>query len=123
MLFWNTYSECVLRGKMTRAEPSGRNLTSQDASIVKGMLDRGDRHHDIAAWFGINQGRIAEIKQGLSYEDALAIGLSELPPPGPYSSGRAAHRAIKALEEAKTVLDFAKNTIDSALVEIKQGIL
>ena len=31
-----------------------------DAAVVKGMLLRGDRRHDIAAWFGVS-GRIAEI--------------------------------------------------------------
>lgn len=108
---------------MTRAEPSGRKLTAQDAALVKGMLDRGDRHHDIAAWFGVNQGRIAEIKQGISYENIAPADLAELPPPGPYSSGRAAHRAIRALEEAKCALDLAKETVDNALRDIQQGEL
>lgn len=42
-----------------RAEPSGISLTGTDAAIIKGMLLRGDRQHDIAAWFGVNGGRIA----------------------------------------------------------------
>src|SRR5947209_6399358 len=50
------------RGTMARrARPSGRRLTETDAAVVKGMAERGDRHHDIAAWFGVNQGRIAEV--------------------------------------------------------------
>ena len=49
----------------TRAEPSGLALTEQDAALIRGMIDRGDRHHDIAAFFGVNQGRIAEIKMGI----------------------------------------------------------
>jgi hypothetical protein len=28
------------------------------------MLDRGDRQHDIAAWFGVNSARIGEIAKG-----------------------------------------------------------
>ena len=28
------------------------------------MIGHGDRHQDIAAWFGVNQGRIAEVRQG-----------------------------------------------------------
>ena len=40
----------------SRAKPSGIHLTDQDAAIVKGMLARGDRQHDIAAWFGVNGG-------------------------------------------------------------------
>jgi hypothetical protein len=34
-----------------RAESSGVRLTRADAAIAKGMIARGDRHHDIAAWF------------------------------------------------------------------------
>ena len=36
-------------------------LNDAEIAIVKGMLARGDRQHDIAAYFGINGGRIAEI--------------------------------------------------------------
>jgi hypothetical protein len=35
------------------------------------MLARGDRHHDIAAWFGVNQARIAEVKGGELYPDVV----------------------------------------------------
>jgi hypothetical protein len=28
------------------------------------MAARGDKDHDVAAWFGENQGRIAEVKGG-----------------------------------------------------------
>ncbi len=44
-----------------RAEPSGITLSAADAALAKGMLLRGDRQHDIAAWFGVNGGRIGEI--------------------------------------------------------------
>ena len=49
---------------MTRGKASGISLTNKDASIVLGMVARDDREHDIAAWFGVNQGRIAEVKKG-----------------------------------------------------------
>ena len=39
-----------------RAKSSGIRLTEYDAALVKGMLARGDRQHDIAAWFGVNGG-------------------------------------------------------------------
>lgn len=106
-----------------RAEPSGRKLNQKDAALVKGMLERGDRHHDIAAWFGVNQGRIAEVNQGLSFADVAAASAPELPPKGPYSSGRAAYRAIQALENVQSALDLAKETVDSALEEIRAGTL
>lgn len=68
----------------TRAEPSGLTLTTNDAALILGMLLRGDRHHDIAAFFGVNQGRIAEIKDGLRFSDVMPADVDELPPRGPY---------------------------------------
>lgn len=71
-----------------RAPPSGIRLNEDDAAIVKGMIDRGDRQHDIAAWFGVNGGRIAEISTGAKFKDVQPANASILPPPGPYLSGR-----------------------------------
>jgi hypothetical protein len=73
-----------------RAEPSRLSLTEADAALVKGMLNRGDRHHDIAAFFGVNQGRIAEIKDGSRFPNVEAAPADELPPKGPYLSPKAA---------------------------------
>ena len=44
-----------------KAEKSGITLNESEVALVKGMLKRGDRQHDIAAWFGVNGGRIADI--------------------------------------------------------------
>jgi hypothetical protein len=68
----------------SRAESSGLKLTAQDAALIRGMIDRGDRHHDIAAFFGVNQGRIAEVKDGKRFADISSIDREELPPKGPY---------------------------------------
>ena len=48
----------------TRAEPSGLALTERDAALIRGMIDRGDRHHDIAAFFGVNQAALPRSKWG-----------------------------------------------------------
>ena len=104
-----------------RAEPSGRRLSETDASIVKGMAQRGDRHHDIAAWFGVNQGRIAEVLSGDKHRNAPIAPRGKLPPPGPYSSGQAAHKAVRALEEAKGALEDAIRNIDQALRDVKKA--
>ena len=82
---------------MSRAEQSGNRLTEQDAAIIKGMLARGDRQHDIAAWFGVNPGRIAEINKRQKFRH-VAPATNNLPPSGPYLSGGAneATRAIVA---------------------------
>jgi hypothetical protein len=73
----------------TRARPSGLSISESDASLIKGMIDRGDRHHDIAAFFGLNQGRIAEIKDGTRFPDVVAASPDELPPKGPYLTPKA----------------------------------
>ncbi|MCY3878378.1 MAG: hypothetical protein OXF74_04265 [Rhodobacteraceae bacterium] len=70
---------------MRRRACSGNiSLTSKDASIVKGMLNRGDRQSDIASWFGVNSGRIAEISTGATFYDIPVAEEQSLPPPGPY---------------------------------------
>ena len=61
------------------------SLNELDASIVRGMLLRGDRQHDIASWFGVNAGRVAEVKTGAKHATVTAAPMHALPPPGPYS--------------------------------------
>jgi hypothetical protein len=80
-----------------RAEPSGVTLDSSDAAIIKGMLARGDRQHDIAAWFGVNGGRIAEIATGAKFREVVEASLADLPPSGPYLSGRQSHELLAKL--------------------------
>lgn len=73
---------------MWKAKPSGIRLDENDAAIVKGMLARGDRQHDIAAWFGVNGGRIGEISTGAKFSVVKPAEPADLPPEGPYLSGR-----------------------------------
>jgi hypothetical protein len=94
-----------------RATPSGIVLSSADAAIAKGMLRRGDRQHDIAAWFGVNGGRIAEIANGTKFSMVVPSDQSKLPPPGPYPAGRIALEAITALRAAKQALARAEMLI------------
>ncbi len=80
---------------MTRAKSSGNRLNEHDAAIAKGMLQRGDRQHDVAAFFGVNSGRIAEIATGANFHWVMPAEKDELPPagaPGPILQG-----LIKAL--------------------------
>lgn len=74
----------------TRARPSGLNITEEDAALIRGMIARGDRHHDIAAFFGLNQGRIAEINDGTRFPGVAAAAKNELPPRGPYMAPKVA---------------------------------
>ena len=55
------------------------SLVNEDAAIVKGMLARGDKQHDIAAYFHVNGGRIAEIATGRKF--ARVRPATRLPPP------------------------------------------
>ncbi len=59
------------------------SLTARDAAIIKGMLKRGDKQHDIAAYFGVNSGRISEINTGAKFTAVKALPSEHLPPPGP----------------------------------------
>jgi hypothetical protein len=93
-----------------RALPSGNNLTTQDAAVIKAMLARGDRQHDIAAWFGVNGGRIAEISTGQRFSWVKAAD-GTLPPPGPYMNARQAAEAQAALVEVRAALAAAERAI------------
>ena len=44
-------------------------------------MARGDRQHDVAAHFGVNGGRIAEIASGLKFADVLSADIGKLPQP------------------------------------------
>jgi hypothetical protein len=49
---------------MARAPTSGITLGYRETCVVKGMLARSDRQHDIASYFGVNPARINEIASG-----------------------------------------------------------
>lgn len=91
-----------------RASNSGIRLTDQDAVVIKGMIKRGDRQHDIAAWFGVNAGRIAEVATGRTFRSVETPDRINLPPRGPYTSGRDARFALEALASAQQALASAE---------------
>lgn len=93
-----------------RAKPSGVRLNESDAALIKGMLKRGDRQHDIAAWFGVNGGRIAEIANGTTFPWVMAAKQG-LPPKGPYPTGKQAIEAQRALEQAVDALALAERQL------------
>lgn len=87
-------------------------LNDREIAIVKGMLARGDRQHDIAAYFGENGGRIGEISTGKRGQGITAAPSHELPPPGPYMAGRSALRARDTLKALRDLIDEALEDID-----------
>ena len=88
-------------GEAMTASKSGLSLTSADIPIVLGMAARDDRNHDIAAWFGVNQGRVAEAKKGEYGTPAIAPS-HDLPPKGP--PGIKGRRLRETLQEAISLL-------------------
>jgi hypothetical protein len=102
---------------MIRAKASGHTLTNHDASIVMGMISRGDRDHDIAAWFGVNQGRIAEVKEGKYGSTVTAAPAAELPPKGaPGVKGKKLREAV-----SKIVGTWGNKTPDQLLNELEEA--
>jgi len=92
-------------------------LTTHDAKIIIGMVNRGDDQHDVAAWFGVNQGRIADALAG-KYDTHEAAPAADLPPKGPPGmKGRRLRgktiKAIAALESGDSV---------AALALLKEGL-
>lgn len=69
---------------MSKAAAAGIALDEDDAKIAKGMLARGDRQSDIAAYFGVNGGRIAELATGGTFWWTQPAPAASLPPAGPY---------------------------------------
>lgn len=78
-------------------------LTDKDVRVVFAMAGRGDKHHDISAWFGENPARVAEVLAGDRGWPGPAPA-EELPPKGsPGPKGRRmrafAAKALKAIED------------------------
>jgi hypothetical protein len=86
-----------------RARQSGYTLLRTDAPIIMGMVARGDRDHDIAAWFGVNQGRIAEVKDGTKFGTVAAAPADKLPTRGP--PGIKGRRLREAVDRALARLE------------------
>ncbi|HEV2897369.1 MAG TPA: hypothetical protein VGX71_05910 [Pseudaminobacter sp.] len=81
-------------------------LTNRDYETILGMVARGDNKHDIAAWFGENQGRVNDTESG-KFGKFTAAPANTLPPKGPPGiKGRRlfAHveKAIEALKAGDT---------------------
>jgi len=96
-------------------------IKDRDIALIKGMLARGDRQSDIAAWFGgdINGGRISEINTGHSAVGQRAKSIKpanqkDLPPSGPYKvSGRAIAKALSTLTSIQSQITDAIEVIES----------
>jgi hypothetical protein len=102
---------------MTRARRSGISVTAKDLPLVLGMVKRGDRRHDIAAWFGYNQGRIAEVEAG-DHGVASPAPERDLPPAG--SPGPRARDLRYALDKVFELLE--SGDVDGAKKRLKKAV-
>jgi hypothetical protein len=87
-------------------------LSTEQAAIVKGLLARGDKQHEIAAFFGVNGGRIAEIKTGAKHSTVKPASARRLPSSEDLLRGH-------AVVEARTALLNARAAIDAALQHLE----
>ncbi len=74
-------SPSPLRAKRRRAPASGNRLSKVDAALVKAILSRYpgyDQHYIGVTFFGVNGGRISEVKTGKKFVDVLAASDAEL---------------------------------------------
>lgn len=86
-------------------------LNNREMAIAKGMLLRGDKQHHIAAYFGVNGGRIADLSTGKQGAEVSAAPADELPPAGPYMAGRSALRARDTLIALRDLINDAIDEI------------
>ena len=89
-------------------------LSEAEAALIKGMLKRGDKQSDIAAWFRCNAGRIAEVNKGWRHPKVKAAPQAILPPAGPY------HLAALSNGEATSPLAQSKEAADAAIAVLAE---
>lgn len=93
-------------------------LTQHEARLVFGMIASGDKHHDVAAYFGENPARVAEVLSGEAFGFLDAAPASELPPKG--SPGLKGRRLLAFVEKALSQLEQGDAT--AAAETLKAGV-
>jgi hypothetical protein len=109
------YSGKERYGRPDRPGHKPRRVKMADVPDIKGMLIRGDPQSDIAAYFGTNGGRIAEINTDQRWAWIEPAPPDKLPPPGPYPVARAAVLHRKTLLEVRETLATSLARVDAAL--------
>jgi hypothetical protein len=87
------------------------SLTAEQAGIVKGLLARGEKQHDVAAFFGVNAGRVAEVAKGYKFADVPPSPKRELPTPAVVSLGYSSHVVLQALGIIEIAIQSARARI------------
>ena len=61
-----------------------KHLSIAEIAVIKARILRGDKYHDIASDYRINQGRIADLKFGRIYSDVEPAELQPQENNGPH---------------------------------------
>jgi hypothetical protein len=97
------------------------SFSYRETQVVNGMLLRGDRQHDIAAYFGRNAGRVAEVATGdCAFPNAPPLPPDQLPPPGPYLSKYPVASVVAVMQDAIAAIDLAAGSTGDA--DVKAGL-
>jgi len=86
-------------------------LNEEQAAIVKGLLARGEKQHDVAAFFGVNAGRVAEVAKGYKFAEVAPAAKRDLPTPAVISLGYASHVVLQALSIIEIAVRSARERI------------
>ena len=105
---------------MSRIHGDDTELTAEDAAIIKGMIRRGDKVQDIAAFFGVNSRAVSNIRSGQKFAKVPAHPSVGLPPPGPYIVDESFVRFYKAMTRVNELweqgqMKAAKSLFEQAL--------
>src|SRR4051812_17115764 len=95
------------------AKASGYRLSDKDASIVLAMLARGDRAHDVSAFFGVNPARVFDVRDQKGAFAGRTVPVAQphdLPPTG--APGPKGRRLREAVANVATML--LKSDVDGA---------
>jgi hypothetical protein len=96
-------------------------LNEEIVALIKGMLERGDKQSDIAACFGINGGRVAEINTGQKWGHTATAPVEALPPAGPYPPPYELWKAGKSLWMTRVALEKVRENIETAITVVTRA--
>lgn len=96
-------------------------LTRKDASIVMGMLARGDKNQDIAAWFGENPARIVEVQNGQAFGPVAAADTAMLPPKGAIGP-KARRLRASAINALRSLEEKGAEGVADAISGLRKGL-
>lgn len=87
-----------------------------------GMLARGDKNQDIAAWFGENPARVVEVENGTAFGAVVAASADKLPPKGAVGPKARKLRAY-AVDALEILKKGGASDVQAAIKELETGLM